>query len=225
MRVKLKVLTGAHSGKEITIPVPRFLIGRGEDCHLRPQSDLISRHHCEINIGEQVVVHDCGSRNGTHVNGEQIEGKHVVKMGDKLRVGALEFEIDIDLSLGGVKRSKVDSVQEAAARTIEAGAKASSKIEDDDVSAWLEEEDDAERARRMADPETRQFRLDETDKIKLKQSAEEAKESNKGKGGKKEKKKLPPGKLPIQSKSLDVNSSDAAEKMLRKFFQGPTSRG
>ena len=37
MKAKLKVLKGPSAGKEIDIPVAKFFIGRGEDCHLRFQ--------------------------------------------------------------------------------------------------------------------------------------------------------------------------------------------
>ena len=50
MEVSLKVVVGANAGKELKVPGPKFFIGRAEDCHLRPKSDLISRHHCVLLI-------------------------------------------------------------------------------------------------------------------------------------------------------------------------------
>jgi len=43
MHVRLKIMQGSNQGKERNIPTPKCLIGRGEDCHLRPSSDAISR--------------------------------------------------------------------------------------------------------------------------------------------------------------------------------------
>jgi pSer/pThr/pTyr-binding forkhead associated (FHA) protein len=221
MHVKLRVTSGSHAGKEISITKNRFLIGRGQDCQLRPQTDMVSRRHCEIVIeGGKVQVKDLGSRNGTHVNDEMIEGPRELKMGDRLRIGPLEFQIFIDHSPGGAKRAQVKSVQQAAARTVEAGAKASDDIDDSDVTGWLTEEDEADRARRLADPETRQYRLNEEGQVESDEAAGEAGT----KDGKKEKKKKKEyGKLPERPEDKPKDTRDAAERMLRKFFdQGPT---
>ena len=87
MDVKLKVVSGSNAGREIKIPIPRFLIGRGEDCHLRPKSDLISRQHCAILIeANKVSIQDL-SKNGTFVNEERVNGQRELKPGDKVRIG------------------------------------------------------------------------------------------------------------------------------------------
>lgn len=119
MKVKLKVLKGSGGDRLFKIPTPKCLVGRGEDCHLRPKSDVISRRHCAILVEHgNVIVRDLQSRNGTFVDGERIEDDRVLKPGDKLQIGPLVFEVVIDRSLGGEKRSKVKSVKEAAERTI-----------------------------------------------------------------------------------------------------------
>jgi len=43
MDLKLKVLEGKNAGQEVPVTGKKFFIGRAEDCHLRPGSDLISR--------------------------------------------------------------------------------------------------------------------------------------------------------------------------------------
>ncbi|MBI2477325.1 MAG: FHA domain-containing protein [Planctomycetia bacterium] len=71
MQVKLKVLAGKNSGKELPVPVKRFLIGRGDDCHMRPKSEAISRNHCAILINDdedEVIIRDLNSRNGTYAS-------------------------------------------------------------------------------------------------------------------------------------------------------------
>ena len=52
MELTIKLLSGRSKGQEIRIPSNKFLIGRAEDCHLRPHSDLISRHHCVLLVEE-----------------------------------------------------------------------------------------------------------------------------------------------------------------------------
>ena len=220
MQIKLKVTSGGHAGKEIAITKKRFVIGRGDDCQLRPQSDMVSRRHCEIRVEDGAIsVRDLGSRNGTIVNGKVIEGPCELKMGDHLKVGPLDFEVIIDHTLGGAKRPQVKSVQEAAARTAETAGKKEGGFDEDDVSSWLTEEDEAERARRMADPETRQYQLTDDEKKRLETAAEKREEEE----DKKKKKKKEYGKLPDRPQDRPKDTSVAAERMLRKFFDaGPS---
>ncbi len=89
----LKVLSGKHQGKVITLNTKKFLVGRGDDCHMRPNNDLISRHHCIFTCDDYSVrLRDLGSTNGTFINGEQLRGQTVLKTGDQIRIGKLEFE-------------------------------------------------------------------------------------------------------------------------------------
>src|SRR6188508_3388059 len=93
-QVSLKVLVGGNVGKEIPVPVPRFLIGRSDECHLRPKSDAISRNHCTILVhDDEVSIRDLNSRNGTYINDERISGDRTLTSGDKLKIGKLEFEV------------------------------------------------------------------------------------------------------------------------------------
>src|SRR5258708_4207616 len=94
LEVELKVLEGKQQGKTIPLHVRQFLIGREQDCHLRPNSDLVSRHHCVFTLDDFALrLRDLGSTNGTFVNGERIQGQVVLKPGDHVAVGKLSFEI------------------------------------------------------------------------------------------------------------------------------------
>ncbi len=96
MDVKLKVTNGRHTGREIAVKGPKFFIGRAEDCHLRPASDQVSRHHCVILVAADAVsIRDLGSRNGTFVNGKQISPQCRLRSGDRVVVGQLDFDIQI----------------------------------------------------------------------------------------------------------------------------------
>ena len=73
MKVQLVVVRGKPEGKVIPLVGPSFKIGRGETCHLRPNSEQVSREHAEFTIvGEAISVSDLGSRNGTLVNGKAL---------------------------------------------------------------------------------------------------------------------------------------------------------
>ena len=90
----LRIRSGKQKGKLIRLSKGNFLIGRGEDCHLRPNSDLVSRHHCAFRFdGYGVRLKDMGSTNGTFFNGVQVRGNHVLKAGDIVTIGKLEFEV------------------------------------------------------------------------------------------------------------------------------------
>ncbi len=96
MNAELRVVSGKHSGNAIPLPMGRFLIGREEDCHLRPNSDLVSRHHCVFHTDDYTLrLRDLGSTNGTLVNGERLRGEVVLNTGDKVAIGQLEFEVQI----------------------------------------------------------------------------------------------------------------------------------
>lgn len=221
MQVMLRVVGGKHNGREIKLAGPKFIIGRGEGSHLRPSSDLVSRQHCGISIEEgRVIVEDMGSRNGTFVNGEQLDGPHEARSGDTLRVGRLQFELVLD-PVRGSKKQKVGSIVEAAART--ARSTKQGGVEDN-VSDWLSD-DDGDDSLSGSRTETIQFSMDETqtfdEEVSEERSSAEIEvdpvvsESD----SKEKKKKKKYGKLPpTTKKSSSANSIDAADEALKKFF-------
>ena len=120
MEVKLVVTGGARPGQEIAVAGPKFVIGRAPECQLRPNSDMVSRRHCAILLEEgSVTIHDFGSKNGTFVNDEKVEADRQLKTGDRVKVGPLEFQVRLSVSVGGKRKPKVHNVQEAAVRTVE----------------------------------------------------------------------------------------------------------
>lgn len=233
MQVKLKVLSGNHEGKEISISSEKFLIGRSESCQLRPKSESVSRKHCIIVIKDnRVLVQDLKSRNGTYVNDKRlpVDKAKVLRGGDALRVGKLMFELVIEHGLQAAKKPEVTDTEDVAARTVEAGSD-DSRFEAVDVGAWLDEADQIDRVRKMTDPETRQFQVEDlesssgeieavasSDSTELSVDESSADDSSKRKVPEKKSK---PGKLPSNvKKSLTDNSRDAADNALKRFFSG-----
>jgi pSer/pThr/pTyr-binding forkhead associated (FHA) protein len=97
MPVKLIEL-GPEPGqkREILAAKDEFLIGRGADCDLRLNAVAISRHHCLMRLrGDDVVVLDLGSSNGTFVNGQRVRSQATLHDGDQLSVGAVDFQVEI----------------------------------------------------------------------------------------------------------------------------------
>jgi pSer/pThr/pTyr-binding forkhead associated (FHA) protein len=99
MKVSLVVSQGIHKGKAILVPTAQFVIGRDEDCQLRPSSPAVSKRHCAILIKNgQVFLKDFGSTNGTFVNDTPVTGEVEVKHDDQIRVGPLEFVLRLKSS-------------------------------------------------------------------------------------------------------------------------------
>ena len=96
LHAEFKVLGGKHQGRSIPINTKKFLVGREQDCHLRPNNDLVSRHHCVFIVDDYAVrLRDLGSTNGTRVNDELVRGERVLQDGDRIAIGKLELEIVI----------------------------------------------------------------------------------------------------------------------------------
>lgn len=94
LQAELKVMEGKHQGKSVPLNVKQFLVGREADCHLRPNSDLVSRHHCVFLVDDYTVrLRDLGSTNGTYVNGQRIQGQVVLQPGDAVQIGKLAFQL------------------------------------------------------------------------------------------------------------------------------------
>jgi pSer/pThr/pTyr-binding forkhead associated (FHA) protein len=115
--VRLTVLTGPHKGHRFCFRGPNeFEIGRAADCLVRLNGDVrdlcISRHHCQVYVDPPCVrVQDLGSRNGTFLNGHNLEqdgsakdqaelfenGSPIgfVRHGDIITVGGHSLRVDI----------------------------------------------------------------------------------------------------------------------------------
>ncbi len=198
MDVKLRVMAGKHTGKEIPLARPKFLIGRADDCHLRAGSDLISRHHCVISVEEtQVTVKDFGSRNGTYLNDQRIEGQQPLRSGDRLRVGPLDFEIVI----------KQSAAARPAAKPVAPAKPAAAKSVEDSISEWLGEP--APAAPYGAAAETQTMELSPAEQAKVEQASESSPSDAKA--------KKEPGKLPPVPQVKAKDSREAAANVLREL--------
>ena len=205
MDVKLVVMGGKNAGQEIPVAGPKFFIGRAEDCQLRPGSEMVSRHHCVLLVEEGfVAVRDFGSKNGTFVNGEQVKAERELKAGDRLRVGPLEFALQLSVSVGGKKKPKVHNVQEAAARTVQTSAGG----QDADIAGWLEDGDET-----VSGGRTREVAAGA---VASGAETTPASESADRPGAKP---KQPPAEKPEPPKPAETSSRSAAEEMLKQFYR------
>ena len=96
MQLKLIVVGGARSGDEVHVSVPKFIIGRDRDCHLRCNSDVVSRHHCALIVEENyIAVIDFSSKNGIYVDGVRVLREQELHTGNLLSVGPLQFLVQL----------------------------------------------------------------------------------------------------------------------------------
>jgi pSer/pThr/pTyr-binding forkhead associated (FHA) protein len=107
MKFSLLVLTpGKQEGKMLEIKLPQFLVGRDPQCHLRPASALISKRHCAlIQRDGKAFIRDFDSTNGTFVNDEQVKGERELKNDDHLKIGPIEFKVQLEVSVAPSTRT------------------------------------------------------------------------------------------------------------------------
>jgi transcriptional regulator with AAA-type ATPase domain len=94
LSIGLVVVDGPSRGKRITLNEGIARAGAAPGNQLRLQDPTVSRVHCEIRVRpDGVVVRDCGSKNGTFVEGVRLkEGE--VRPGAVVRLGASAFRIE-----------------------------------------------------------------------------------------------------------------------------------
>lgn len=92
-RFALRLISGAQAGESIPIEREGVLIGRrpGNDLVLKDAS-VSGRHALIRQEGEQVVVEDLGSTNGTRVDGEKVE-RAEISPSSSLKLGNIELEL------------------------------------------------------------------------------------------------------------------------------------
>jgi pSer/pThr/pTyr-binding forkhead associated (FHA) protein len=84
---KISVMFGSNVESEHTLVKDEIKIGRAMDCEIVVDNLGVSRHHCTIvKEGDNWVVVDGGSNNGTFVGGQKIK-RHTLKHADRIVLG------------------------------------------------------------------------------------------------------------------------------------------
>lgn len=84
----LKFISGKYQGGEFPLTQGRaVVIGRSADLDMVLVEDMVSRKHAKVGfVGEQILIADLGSTNGTFVNGEKIR-QAWLNEGDRVLIG------------------------------------------------------------------------------------------------------------------------------------------
>jgi pSer/pThr/pTyr-binding forkhead associated (FHA) protein len=90
-----------------------FTIGRDSDRDLILSIAGVSRRHARLHIaGSDLYIQDSGSRNGTYLNGNRIEGRAPVHHNDTLQIGGYEFTVRYRRQADTADQTQVVSRQE-----------------------------------------------------------------------------------------------------------------
>jgi pSer/pThr/pTyr-binding forkhead associated (FHA) protein len=98
MSIQLQVVLGKQRGKHLTFAPGEFVFGRGPECHVRPNSELVSRQHCMLTVAKEkklASIRDLGSVNGTLVNGTRVREEQVLYDGDRIQLGPFVLLVKI----------------------------------------------------------------------------------------------------------------------------------
>ncbi len=75
----------------VALPNQLITLGRASDCTIPIRDRFLSRHHAEVLFSEgEWVVRDCGSVNGTLLNGSRLTEPTPLKPGDRIGLGDSE---------------------------------------------------------------------------------------------------------------------------------------
>ncbi len=194
-----------NSMSDVEIRRRRFLIGSGSDCAMCCRSDRISPHHCQLRLEpEKVILEDLASATGTFVNDRRVAHACVLHEGDRLRIGRLEFEVLIEDSTPvweAGPRVDGDTLHDAMADTF---------------CDLLITADEKDRARRLQNPESRQFTMPPTDAVTRQPEKRSSSWGREGEPGRKTA-KVKQGRLPAKPCPQEDAQAAAAE-VLHSYF-------
>ncbi|NCN41345.1 FHA domain-containing protein, partial [bacterium] len=89
----IRFLSGPQAGQIVPLNKNNLLLGRSAKCDIKVNSNGVSKEHLKIDVlGEDLLITDKGSRNGTFLNGVQIRSAKV-KSGDHILVHNLTLEV------------------------------------------------------------------------------------------------------------------------------------
>ena len=124
----LIVYEGELEGQRWVIGQDKMIIGRGSDCDIVLPERQVSRHHVQIERDDDdgYLLRDLGSKNGTHVNGQEVRDRpYRLQDGDEIQIalcikmGFVGADATLPLELTGPRRGL--HVDQAARRVFVGG--------------------------------------------------------------------------------------------------------
>lgn len=127
------------AGQEFPIYEEGTVLGRGKTCDVTIPGTHLSRSHAELAVkGDQLLVKDLASANGTFINEERITLASA-KPGDILRVDVYTFRIAGPQSAAGPepKAAPRAAIHETAAQSLEAIRNIKQQEKDYTQTEWI----------------------------------------------------------------------------------------
>ncbi len=95
-------LDGSYVGHQVALSRQAILLGRERDNDILLEAELASRYHAELHLEHgHAYLKDCGSMNGTSVNGQRVWGLAPLQHGDVLDIGGQRFRYEDALAPPG----------------------------------------------------------------------------------------------------------------------------
>jgi len=127
------------AGQEFPIYAEGTVLGRGKTCDVTIPGTHLSRAHAELAVkGDQLLVKDLASANGTFINEERITVASA-KPGDILRVDVYTFRIAGPQSAAGAepKAAPRGAIHQTAAQSLEAIRNIKQQEKDYTQTEWI----------------------------------------------------------------------------------------
>ncbi|MEE2775910.1 MAG: SpoIIE family protein phosphatase [Acidobacteriota bacterium] len=142
--MKLRITPAEGDPYDYELEPGAIIVGRSSTADLALSDPFLSRHHARLTLDNSTLkVEDLGSRNGTFVNNDKIEGARQVNTGDIIRLSASSIGLGSD-------RASIASV---TTRDTDIGAtifRPASELLEEDISSSTTLMDSAEALRRYA---------------------------------------------------------------------------
>jgi pSer/pThr/pTyr-binding forkhead associated (FHA) protein len=107
---RLVVLSEGLTGRSHELKAEQTTVGRVEDNTFQIPDPSVSSHHCEIILkGNDVVIRDLNSTNGTFINGQQIT-EATLKPSQILRLGQVEVRLEGE-QMSAAQKKTLDHTQ------------------------------------------------------------------------------------------------------------------
>src|SRR6266566_7267856 len=105
---RLVLLSEGLTGRSFELKVEKTTVGRVDDNAFQIPETSVSSHHAEILLrGNDVVVKDLNSTNGTFINGEKV-AEAVLKPGQILRLGMIEMRLETGDNAADASKKALD---------------------------------------------------------------------------------------------------------------------
>jgi pSer/pThr/pTyr-binding forkhead associated (FHA) protein len=93
-------LVSLNGHPDILLEGGALVVGRSRWCDVRIASVRVSRRHCCLALGgDEVLVSDLGSTNGTWINGRRVV-RGALRPGDELKVAHCRYHLDRSVGPG-----------------------------------------------------------------------------------------------------------------------------